>query len=68
MVRCGELLDRTGRVILGARLVAVLLSGLGDLAVAVDNGSALAKGDRLARLALFLYFDVHQPLSFSFVS
>ena len=51
-----ELLDRTGRVVLGARLVAVLLGGLGDLAVAVDDGGALAEGDRLARLALFLYF------------
>ena len=40
---------------LGARLVAVLLGGLGDLAVAVDNGGALAEGNRLARLALFLY-------------
>jgi hypothetical protein len=35
----------------------MLLGGLGDLAVAVDNGGALAEGDRLARLALFLYFD-----------
>lgn len=33
----------------------MLLGGLGDLAVAVDDGGALAKGDRLARLALFLY-------------
>lgn len=56
MVCCGELLIRTGRVVLGARLVAVLLGGLGDLAVAVDDGGALAEGDRLARLALFLYF------------
>ncbi|KAG9527144.1 hypothetical protein KCV07_g40, partial [Aureobasidium melanogenum] len=43
------------RVSLGARLVAMLLGGLGDLAVAVDDSGALAKGDRLARLALFLY-------------
>jgi hypothetical protein len=39
----------------------VLLGGLGDLAVAVDDGGALAEGDRLARLALFLYFEM--PLS-----
>jgi hypothetical protein len=62
---CGELLVRTGRVVLSARLVAMLLGGFGDLAVAVDDGGALAEGDRLARLALFLYFDVRQPAGLS---
>lgn len=56
-------------MVLGARLVAVLLGGLGDLAVAVDDGGALAEGDRLARLALFLYFRLPSAtaLSLSFL-
>ena len=68
VVCCGELLVRTGRVVLGARLVAVLLGGLGDLTVAVDDGGALAEGDRLARLALFLYFRVPSATALSLLS
>lgn len=43
----------------------MLLGGLGDLAVAVDDGGALAEGDRLARLALFLYFTPSADFPFS---